>query len=107
MTNSRCYIRLWETSNYYTTFGWEETIRVLGMEHGVVRLGAECINAIRQLTLDANLTCFRSISGTELVVQEVLGEGSILFALHVAGDMCTREQETTAVLQVVCEWCCN
>ena len=89
MTNSCCYIRLWETSNYYATFSWEETICVLGMEHGVVRLGAESINAIRQLTLNANLTCLGCISGAELVVQEILGESSILFALHVAGDMCT------------------
>ena len=68
MTNSRCYVRLRETSDYYTTFSWEETIRVLGMEHGVVRLGTESINAIRQLTLDANLTCARSVGTTELVV---------------------------------------
>ena len=103
VTDSRCYIRLWETSHYYTTFSREETIRVLGMEHGVVRFGAEHINAIRQLTLDANLTCLGCISGTKLVVQEILREGCVRIALHVAGDIRTREQETTAVLQVVCQ----
>ena len=89
MTNSRCYIGFWETSHYYTTFSREDTIRVLGVEHGVVRLGTESINAIRQLTLNADLTCLGCVSGTELVVQLILGESSILFALHVAGDIRT------------------
>ena len=89
VTDSRCYIRLWETSHYYTTFGWEETICVLSMEHGVVRLGTESINAIRQLTLNADLTCLGCVGSAELIVQLILGESSILFALHVAGDIRT------------------
>ena len=89
MTDSRCYVRLWETGYYYTAFSREETIRVLGMEHVVVRLGTESINAIRQLTLNADLTCLGCVGSAELVVQLILGESSILFALHVAGDIRT------------------
>ena len=92
-----------EACDYYTIFGWVYTICVLRMEHGVIGLCAERVVAFGEFAFDANLTRARSVGATELVVQLVLGEGSILFRLHVAGDVCTREQEATAVLQVVRE----
>ena len=77
------------------------TIGVLGMDNSFVRLGAEGIVALWQLAFNTYLTRQGSLLATETIVQLILGEGCILFALHVAGDMCAREQEATTMLQVV------
>ena len=59
--------------------------------------------ALWQLAFDANLTRARCVGATELIVQLILGKGSILFTLHVTGNVCAREQQSTTVLQVMSE----